>query len=354
MTPRAPKLRGRAYWTAWVLGLAMMFDGRGASAETPRGPPVILLEPATASPAVRRSFARIRDEASADRFQVVADSTADGGPAAILDRAASDRKGSTILTLFGDPETGQAELCLFQRTARRTVVRRAVVSDDPDRMPEALAARALELLRATALELSLEIEEAPRAKTRPEPTVLADRPPARLAPETPSAVAAMGVGIWNSIDGPPAAVTPLVRIGLRLSRWAWARLSVAGLGTRPRIDSAHGTASLSQNMGLAELAAVFRDGKRVQPSITLGAGVLDVAVLGTGVAPYEGREPRRWSAAFDAGVGVAFALGPRAAVVTELHALIAAPHVVVRFADTRAATIGFPSLILTIALQVAP
>jgi hypothetical protein len=352
--PPARKLGGRAGWTGWVLGLAMMLDCRSASAETPRGQTVILLEPATASPVVRRSFARIRDEASADRFRVVSDSTADGGPSATRNRAANDREASTILTLFGDPETGQAELCLFQRTAQRTVVRRAVVADDPDRMPEALAARALELLRATALELSIEIEQAPRAKTPAEPTVAADPPAARIAPEVPSVVAAMGVGIWNSLDGPPAAVTPLARIGLRLSRWAWARLSIAGLGTRPRVDSAHGKASLSQSMGLAELAAVFRDGKRIQSSITVGAGAIDVAVVGTGVAPYEGREPRRWSAAFDAGVGVSFALGPRAAVVTELHALLAAPHVVVRLADTRAATIGFPSLILTIALQVAP
>ena len=39
--------------------------------------------------------------------------------------------------------------------------------------------------------------------------------------------------------------------------------------------------------------------------------------------------------------------------MTELHALVASPHPVVRFVDTRAATIGYPSLMLTLALQVA-
>ena len=72
-----------------------------------------------------------------------------------------------------------------------------------------------------------------------------------------------------------------------------------------------------------------------------------MAVVGTGAAPYEGREPQRWSAAFDGGVGVAFAIGSRTALVTELHALVASPHPVVRFADTRAATIGYPSVILS-------
>ena len=88
--------------------------------------------------------------------------------------------------------------------------------------------------------------------------------------------------------------------------------------------------------------------------MSLGAGVLHVAVVGTGAAPYEGREPQQWSAAFDGGLGVAFALGSRAALVTEIHALMASPHPVVRFVDTRAATIGYPSMIVSLALRVAP
>jgi hypothetical protein len=87
---------------------------------------------------------------------------------------------------------------------------------------------------------------------------------------------------------------------------------------------------------------------------SVGAGVLNVAVAGTGAAPYESREPQRWSAAFDAGVGVAFAVGSHAALVTEAHALVASPHPVVRFVDTRAATIGYPSVMVTLALRVAP
>ena len=76
-------------------------------------------------------------------------------------------ESGTVLVVFGDPETGQAELCVVRRAARRTAVRRAtVVVDDPERMPEALAARALELLRATALELSIEIDRR-TARARP-------------------------------------------------------------------------------------------------------------------------------------------------------------------------------------------
>ncbi len=336
--------------------LLLMLNSSGASAKTaPAAETVILLQPTTASLAVRRSLARIRDELSADRIHVVlADSSTADEANAVTEGAARDAEGGTILTLFGEPETGRAELCVVMRA----VVRRAtIVVDDPELMPEALAARALELLRATALELSIEIEHAPGSQEPPEPRPEADLPPRpsprAAAPETPIVVAAMGVGIWNSIEGPPPAVTAFGRVGLRLSDWAWARVGVAGLGSRPRVESAYGSATLSLSMALAEFAAVFRHDKRVRPTLSLGAGVLNVAVVGTGAAPYEGRGPQRWSAAFDGGVGVAFAVGSRAALVTELHALLASPHPVVRFVDTRAATIGYPSLILTLALQVA-
>ena len=276
----------------------------------------------------------------------------------MIESAARAADAGTAVALFGDPEAGQAELCIVRRAARRTAVRRAtVVVDDPERMPEALARRALELLRATALELSIGIEPAPRARDQPQlrpklPSVRALRAPVpRHRPSSPSTWASR---TWASIEGPPPAVAPVGRVALRLSDWAWARITAAGLGTRPSVETAYGSATLAQTVALAEAVAVFRGDKRLRPFVSIGAGALNVAVSGTGAAPYEGRAPQRWSAAFDGGVGVALAVRSRAALVTELHALVAAPHPVVRFADTRAATIGYPSVILTLALQVAP
>jgi len=348
----------RRCWTVAAL-LAPLLDWSGASAENTAGTEtVILLQPTNASPAFRRSLVRIRDELSADRFHVIlADPGTAGDAGAVIASATNDRETGTILALFGDPESGQAELCVVRGAGRRTAVRRAIVVDDPERMPEALATRALELLRATGLELSIELEHRPRSPKPPEPRSEADvpsqlRPPVAVA-EIPMLVAAMGVGIWNSVDGPPLAVTPVGRVGLRLSDWAWARVSVAGLGSQPRVETAYGSGAVSQSLALAEVAVVFRGDKRIRPALSLGAGALSVAVVGTGAAPYEGRGARRWSAAFDAGVGIAVAVGSRAALVTELHALLAAPHPVVRFVDMRAATIGYPSLLLTAALQVA-
>jgi hypothetical protein len=340
--------------------LAASFTAAGAAAEgAPSPDAVIVLEPRAASAGTQRSVARIRDELSADRLRVVvAKATATGVPEEAIESAAGDSGGGKILALFGDAETGQVELCLVQRAGRRLAIRRAmVVVDDPELMPAALATRALELLRATDLELSIEVQRVPPAAKSPDarpaggpPMVVA---PALAAVEPTRFAIETGIGVRNSIAGPPPALAAVARVGLRLSDWAWARVSGAGLGSHPRVEDAAGSATLSQSFALAELAAEFGGNKLIRPRVSVGAGALNVAVAGVGAAPYEGREPRRWSGALDGGAGVGLAIGSGVAVVTEGHVLLASPHPVVRFVDRRAAAVGFPSLILTLALQVA-
>jgi hypothetical protein len=298
-------------------------------------------------------LARIRDELVADRFLVVlAESTPSSATEALVEATPSE---GTTVTLFGDPEAGEAEICLVRRVGRRIAVRRAtVVADDPDHMTEVLAVRAVELVRATALELSIDTEHTAPPQKLPEP-----RPAIEVAPVAPDAarqaptiVASMGVGVWTSIEGPPAAVAPVARIGVHLSDWTWVRVSATGLGSRPRVETTQGSATVLQNLVLAELVGRFRPRKRLRPMLSVGGGALNVAVDGTGIQPYQGRSPQRWSAALDGGVGVALAVSSRAVLVTEVHSLLASPHPVVRFADTPVATIGYPSLLCTLALEV--
>ena len=162
----------------------------------------------------------------------------------------------------------------------------------------------------------------------------------------------LGLGMLHSLDGPPPALIPVGRIRVRIRSWLAARASVAGLGSRPRVDSRYGSATLSQSLALLELAGGFRSGKRVRLAASLGAGALNVSVAGVGAGRYEGRDSQRWSAAFAGGLGAALAIGSRAALATELQAVVASPHPIVRFVDTSAATVGYPSLLLTVTLQV--
>lgn len=320
---------------------------------------VILLQPTIASLGTRRSLARIKDELSADRFWVVvADSSMAGDPASVMENAPRDLGAVAIVAMFGDPETGQSELWVVERARSRTAVRRAmVVVEDPGRMPEVLSIRALELLRATALELSVDTDRPPNLPPPP-PEIRQTLPPSPLSVSSPATakgdVVAVetGLALLHSLAGPPAAIAPIGRIRLRLTSWMHARATILGLGSRPRIDTTYGSASVTQNIGLLELGAVFRRDKLVRPTVSVGAGALNVSVAGTGKAPYEGKDPGQWSAAFDAGLGATLALASRLALTTEFHAFFASPHPVVRFLGMPTATIAYPSLVLTLTLQV--
>lgn len=320
---------------------------------------VSLERPTNTSEATRKCLARIRDELSADRFRVVwANSDTTREPGAGTESTATLAEPDTTVMLLGDPGTGQAELCVTRRAKGRAITRRAtVVVDEPDKMPEVLASRALELLRATALEFSLAVERAPPTNT------YLTQPPRESSPLRPFPSARttnasrvfvdMGLGLWKSVKGPPPAVTPIGRLGLRLSESSQMRLSIAGLGSRPLVQSEYGTATVSQTTALLEFALSPGLDQRLYPLLSLGGGILHVAVAGSGVEPYEGLSARQWSALFDAGGGIAVAIGSRFFLGSEVHAFVASPHPVVRFVDKAEAVIAAPGVVFSLSLRAA-
>jgi hypothetical protein len=345
-------------WVALVVLMLLPCLSRSVRA-SPSAELVIIVGPSNASVETRQSLNRIKDELAADKFAaVIAAPAVDSEPGAVIGIGPGDAQRGALITLFGAPETGEAELCVIRRLGERSAVRRAVVIDLPERMPQALSLRALELLRATAFELSMGPSAPPSVAPLARESRAVPRPsgpdPDR-ASEAPSPLALdLGVGLWQSLGGPPPAVAPLARLRYGINGCMAARLSAMGLGTHSRMRDTRGTATVTQDVVLLEL--VFAPGaqQRLKPLASAGAGVLHVSVAGVGVAPYEGRDARKWSSVVDAGVGVALALRSHAALVAELHAFLASPRPVVHFADSSAATIGYPSLILTLALQVSP
>jgi len=95
----------------------------------------------------------------------------------------------------------------------------------------------------------------------------------------------------------------------------------------------------------------FRRGKRLEPVLSFGAGILYLAAEGHEMAPYIGGNAYRISAAADAGVGLRMPLRPRRVELGfELHALVAEPYPVVRFTQSEVARAGRPSLLASITL----
>ena len=105
-------------------------------------------------------------------------------PVSVADAVTRQHGSVATIALLGDPDLGPAELWILDRIGPRPEVRRIMVPhDDPDRIPEVLAIRTIELLRASAL--SLLVESSRRAPPPPPPA--SPPPPAIATPRPPPA-----------------------------------------------------------------------------------------------------------------------------------------------------------------------
>jgi hypothetical protein len=300
---------------------------------------------------------RIREELTAGGFSVA---IVDPGPATdpISLAAAMERQRDAVATiaLLGDPDAGASELWILDRVGREAQVRRIPVpTDDPERTPGVLAIRSLEVLRASALKLLVESNRTTKpapAAPAPAPPAVVESPPASEPPGDRRLWLGLEAGIstLGSPGGLSPAAIPVVRvrgpIGDRLS----ARLTLAGLGTRPTVETARGSAAVAQRIALAELAWAFRDGARLRPMASFGLGAMWVQIEGEGIAPYRGQADEVWAALADGGVGLLAELGRRFALSVEGHAMFAFPYPMVRFVDLEAAAIGRPALLGSLTL----
>jgi hypothetical protein len=321
---------------------------------------VVLLQPATASPGARRCLTLIREELVGGGFEVdVVDPGPSRDPFSLADSMQSQHRAVATIGLVGDPEVGRAEIWILDRTGGKAEVRRLPSpSEDPGRVGEVLAVRTIEVLRASALKLLVEgsrQSSAPAptpAPAPPRPASVEARCPPGAPPLTSRRVVALetGVSLLHSSAELEPAFVPLASLRVASEGPLLGRLTVAGLGTRPRLQTSRGTATIDQELGLLEVGAAFRRDRLLSPVMTLGGGVLHVRSDAQGVGPYMGRRDARWSALFGIGAGLVGAFGRQLAVALQAHLMLAAPYPVVRFAGLDAAQLARPTVWLTLTL----
>jgi hypothetical protein len=348
--------RGRRTLCAAIAAM-LLLCARPASPAVAVAGRVVVLQQNPLSASARRCLTRIREELVAGGFDVtLAEFAAGVDPLWVVDPRNPRDDSLATLALIGDPEVGASELWIVDRIAGgRSAIRRIMVpAGGAGHGAEVVAIRALEFLRASTLELPASspggAPPAPTIQSVAAVAVAAPPTPVEAAPAGRPLALEAGISVLDSAGVIEAAIVPLARLRLELSRLLAARLTLAGLGSRPRLSSAVGSASIAQDLGLLELVADFRPGKRLRPSVSAGAGALAVSVDGQGALPYEGRDGRRWAALLDGGVGISAAIQRGLAVAVELHALLAAPYPTVRFAGVEAARLGRPSLLASITL----
>ena len=336
---------------AWVVALL------GSSA-TARAATVVLVKSARPSALASEAAVRLRGELVAEGFRVRVVETPEGADVrAALAEAAAAPDVDAVLALLAEGPADAIELRVIDRVTGKTVIRNVPVEPESSRSAEVLSIRALELLRASFLEIALGASGAPPAAAPPRPP-----PPPEVAHMTRVALErglsktwAVEVGgcLLRSFEGVPLSMAPMVRVERALGERLLARLTLAGLGTRARVDSFAGSgvsASVAQDFGLVELGLELRPGRALRPFFSLGAGALHVTSEGQTAPPYRGATVARWSLAADAGAGARLAVSGRFEVALEVHAQLAEPYPTIRIEKEPVALSGRPTMIASLTL----
>jgi hypothetical protein len=326
-------------------------------------PKVILLRPPAAPGAVREALVRLQAELTVEGFDAQV-TELDLGPdvRGSLEKVAPTMAATAVVAVVSGSDPASAELWVVDRMTGKTVVRRVHADPKaPTRIAEVLSVRAVELLHASFLELAITSRPSPDVVEAPLPsapvvTRFAKEPLVEAEPDWTWAVEAGGGGM-GAIQGATNGSTllgeflPVARVQRAFGRRLCARISLAGLGTQAKVDMPGGYANVSQTIGLVEGLLRFRRGRRLEPVVSLGAGVLYLSGDGHETAPYIGGHAWRVSAAADAGVGVRVPLRARRVELgVEFHALVAEPYPVVRFFQMEVARAGRPSLLASVTL----
>jgi len=341
-------LRIRCTAVAVALALAMLGVQRLAWAESML---VLVAKPANDA-TTAEVVQRIRGELIADGFKVLLiEAVARADRVRALTGTSRAAGVAVAAGLFVEDDATSVELYLVDAVHGRILTRGIETRPHlPEQAPEVLARRTVDLLRASLLDFLVETLQASAAEPR-------ERPKPPPSPDMSDRAAKSGwvleggLGALASFEGLGPALLPLVRIRRLMSEAFHLRMTGAWLGTQPQVALPQvGTASVEQGLALVECVARPWRESRLRPLFAVGAGVYFVGVHGSGMPPYQDAHANGFAAAVDAGLGVGTPVASHLELVLELHALVTAPGLAVRFAGVDEARIGRPSLFSTITL----
>jgi len=301
-----------------------LLSSQTARAETSR---VRLFRSNEADAIVREAATRLEAELHAAGFAVDwEDAAAAGDPMRALEAGGPPSFASIAISRIGSEAV--ADIWVVDHLSGETLIRRVDAGAAPGAEPaRTLAIRAVELLRASVLELRK------RSGKEPPPGVSEKTTPAAGAPGTaPARVARRPLAGWSVELG--AATTLTAGFGPTIGPSAWLSRAIAAgwtFGARwigptfgPPLRGASGTASLQQMMLLAEVRRVVGRGP-VAPLASVGVGAVDSEAIGQAAVPLQAHDVHGLSAALHASLGLHVRLVERVGLVVETGALLLAP-----------------------------
>jgi hypothetical protein len=318
---------------------------------------VVLVRPAHAETSVKAAMVRVRGELIADGFDVAMVEAEPGASSAVAMTAAERANDSATVGLSISPDGESAELWVLDQLSHKAVVRRVNASSEPsDTTNQVLAVRTVELLRASLLELVLELARPVTPPPAPAPPDVAHPMGPKTTPpistQLPRSLAfELGPGVVLNPGQVDPAFVIVARLQLLMGGPFHARLSFLGFGTRPEVIGLDGAAQVQQFWGLFETVFAPWQTGRSTPMVSVGMGALNVRAEGTAASPYQGLQGNAWGLVADAGAGWSVRFSPRLSLSAEIHIALSAPYPVVRQLGRDLARIGNPSILssLTVA-----
>jgi hypothetical protein len=293
---------------------------------------------------------RVRGELLADGFGVEPLVSAQGADRArVLREASRAAEGPVSVALFLDDD-GALDLTLLDTATGRTAEKHIEGPAQGD-APEVFARHVVDVLRASLLDFAI---AGLRSASRPEPRAKTPAPRADVEedlhrPATRWALEG-GAAAIGGFSGAGLSAAPVLRLRLAANRALQLRLTAAGMGSSPAVQTDRGRASIEQGLFLVDATAVLGQSRWIRPLVTLGAGVYYVGVSGTGNPPYQGLSGNALALAMDAGIGVSTSVTQSVDLTLEAHVVVAEPGMAVRFIDEDIARVGQPTILVTLTL----
>jgi hypothetical protein len=317
---------------------------------------VVLVRPSNPARGLTEALARINGELASAGFdvEVVNGSVAqgkDGESRSWLEQLAVRRGADAVVAVMGDETPDSVEVWVIDKVTGKSVVRRVPFRPMSATGPETLAIQAVELLRASFLEIDLSSRANPKeAKPAPPPTVVHFVEMERKAEQSNRFGIEVGGAASMSFGGVGTAVMPVARFDWAARPWLVAQATVAGMGSRPTVEAGSGSAQVAQAFALLGAGYHFRSSKRLVPFVSLSAGILHTSVEGRADLPLQGRHADQWSLLLDGEFGAAVALHGRLYLSLSAHAQGAEAYPAIRFDGKEVATYSRPNILLTLTI----
>ncbi|HKP60003.1 MAG TPA: hypothetical protein VJV78_24935 [Polyangiales bacterium] len=338
-------------WQFAVCGL--LAAGSLAEAQAPSRVAVVRSE--SDDRLLRDAGTRLRAELLGAGFEVIEVNSAPGDPRADVESAADGGNSFATIALARAGSGAFADIWISDHVTGKTLVRRLEVGEESN-AATVLAIRALELLRASLLELAT-----PRPAA--EPVVRAPRdvlewiepvlPEPALDPRGPFGGTALGVSLLglHGTRGLGLALGPSLRLSQGFAQHWFGRLSLSGplFGPEPKTDG--GSASVRQEFASLDLG--------LSSSVTtfgafcwMGAGVYHLRTVGYAQKPNHATTDDVVSLLTNVGIGAMARLGARTIATVELGLAWMIPYPVVVIANEDAGIAGQPSVSLALGVVV--